>query len=304
MQGFKYSCTLIAVLVCSAAVHAQSAADVEVKVIPLSDNIHVVMGMGGNIGVTTGKDGTFIIDDDMPPLAEKIEAAIATISDDPVKMIFNTHWHFDHTGGNKHFGEKGAQIIAHDNVRERMSTKQSSALFNNETPASSNVALPVVTFDNTLTLHLNRNTIKAIHLPPAHTDGDSILIFEEANIAHLGDLFFNGMYPVVDISAGGSVQGMIDAIDAMLPMLNADMQLIPGHGPVSDIEGLKEFRLMLATVHSRVNTLVEEGKTVEEVLKLRPSYNYDQKWAWDFMPPDRFVKIVYDSAAASAAAGN
>ena len=206
--------------------------------------------------------------------------------------------------GNKHFGEKGAQIIAHDNVRERMSTKQSSALFNNETPASSNVALPVVTFDNTLTLHLNRNTIKAIHLPPAHTDGDSILIFEEANIAHLGDLFFNGMYPVVDISAGGSVQGMIDAIDAMLPMLNADMQLIPGHGPVSDIEGLKEFRLMLATVHSRVNTLVEEGKTVEEVLKLRPSYNYDQKWAWDFMPPDRFVKIVYDSAAASAAAGN
>ncbi|MDP7042325.1 MAG: MBL fold metallo-hydrolase, partial [Gammaproteobacteria bacterium] len=237
-------------------------------------------------------------------LAEKIEAAIATISNDPVKMVFNTHWHFDHTGGNKHFGEKGAQIIAHDNVRMRMSTKQSSALFNNETPASPDAALPVVTFDNTLTLHLNGHTIKAMHLPPAHTDGDAILIFVEANIAHLGDLFFNGMYPVVDISAGGSVQGMIAAIDAMLPMLNADMELIPGHGPVSDIEGLKEFRLMLATVHSRVKALVEEGKTVEEVLKLRPSYNFDEKWAWDFMPPERWVKIVYDSVSAEAAAEN
>lgn len=303
MQRFVNTCRLAALLVCGVAAQAQSPADIKVKVIPLTDNIHVLMGMGGNIGMITGEDGTFIIDDDMPPLAEKIETAIATVSTDPVKIVFNTHWHFDHTGGNQHFGEKGAQIIAHDNVRARMATEQSSALFNSVTPASPDTALPVVTFDNTLTLHLNGYTIRAIHLPSAHTDGDSILIFEEANIAHLGDLFFNGLYPVVDISAGGSVQGMIDAIDAMLPMLNEDMQLIPGHGPLSDMEGLKAFRQMLATVHARVKALAEEGKTLEEVVQLKPSYNFDDDWAWDFMPPERWIRIVYDSVKATADGG-
>ena len=272
-----------------------TATEIEVKIIPLSHNIHMLMGMGGNIAVTTGADGTFIIDDDMPPLATKIEAAIRSISDVPVRMVFNTHWHFDHTGGNEYFGKQGAVIIAHDNVRQRMSAKQFSALVDNETPPSPNASLPVVTFSDTLTLHLNGHTIEAIHLPPAHTDGDAIILFADANIAHLGDLFFNRMYPVVDISAGGSVQGMIDAIDLMVPMLNEATQVIPGHGEVSNVTGLLEFQLMLQTVLGRVQRMIEEGKTADEVVELGPSAEFDAHWAWEFMPPERWNRLVYDS---------
>jgi glyoxylase-like metal-dependent hydrolase (beta-lactamase superfamily II) len=300
MQHIVWAGMLAALAAMVTATHA--ADEPAIKTIKLSDDIHVLMGAGGNIAVSTGIDGTFIIDDDMPPLAEKIQAAIQQIRNEPVRMLFNTHWHFDHTGGNEHFGRQGTLIIAHDNVRERMSTTQFSKLFNSETPPSPAAALPVVTFDNTLTLHLNGHTIKAIHIAPAHTDGDAILLFADVNIAHLGDLFFNGLYPVVDISAGGSVQGMIDGIDTILPLLDAETTVIPGHGPVSNIEGLKAFRNMLVLVHSRVKALVEDGKTVDEVLALSPSYNFDEQWAWSFMPPERWVRLVYDSVVATRAA--
>jgi glyoxylase-like metal-dependent hydrolase (beta-lactamase superfamily II) len=244
----------------------------------------------------------FIIDDDMPPLAEKIEAALRTIRDEPVRMVFNTHWHFDHTGGNKRFGEQGALIVAHDNVRERMSTKQFSALFNNETPPSPSPALPVVTFDSSITFHLNGGTIRALHVPLGHTDGDSVLFFEEANIVHMGDLFFNEMYPVIDISAGGSAWGMIEAIDKVLPMLNEATVIIPGHGAVAGIEELKAFQRMLKTVALRIELLIGDGKTVEEVIALSPSINYDATWAWSFMPPERFNRLVYNSLIANPGA--
>jgi glyoxylase-like metal-dependent hydrolase (beta-lactamase superfamily II) len=277
---------------------AQETPDKDVKIIKLTDNIHVLMGIGGNIAVSSGADGVFIVDDDMPPIAAKIEAAVRSIQDEPVRMVFNTHWHFDHTGGNKHFGEQGALIVAHDNVRERMSTKQLSALFNTETKPSADVALPVVTFDQTITFHLNGGTIRAMHVPAGHTDGDSVLFFEEANIVHMGDLFFNRMYPVIDINAGGSARGMIAAIDTVLPMLNADTVLIPGHGPVGDVDDLKAFRNMLAVVTNRIQLLVDDGKTLEEVIALSPTINFDDPWAWEFMPPERFVKLVYNSVVA------
>jgi cyclase len=293
MQKLASVCLLPMLIICAGMVNAADKPAIET--IKLTDDIHVLMGAGGNIAVSTGADGTFIIDDDMPPLAAKVEAAIRQIRNEPVRMLFNTHWHFDHTGGNEHFGKQGTLIIAHDNVRERMSTKQFSKLLNSETPPSPALALPVVTFDNTLTLHLNGQTITAIHIPPAHTDGDAILLFEEANIAHLGDLFFNSMYPVVDISAGGSVQGMIDGIDTILPLLNAETIIIPGHGAVSDIEGLQAFREMLVLVHSRIKVLVDDGKTADEVVALHPSFNFDEQWAWSFMPAERWVRLVYDS---------
>jgi cyclase len=277
---------------------AQEIPDNDVKIIKLTDNIHVLMGIGGNIAVSSGADGVFIVDDDMPPIAAKIEAAVRSIQDEPVRMVFNTHWHFDHTGGNKHFGEQGALIVAHDNVRERMSTKQLSALFNTETKPSADVALPVVTFDQSITFHLNGGTIRAMHVPAGHTDGDSVLFFEEANIVHMGDLFFNRMYPVIDINAGGSARGMIAAIDTVLPMLNADTVLIPGHGPVGDVDDLKAFRKMLAVVTNRIQLLVDDGKTLEEVIALSPTINFDDPWAWEFMPPERFVKLVYNSVVA------
>ena len=297
MQRLAPACLLATLLIHAGAAFA--ADEPAIKTIRLTDDIHVLMGVGGNIGVSTGADGTFIIDDDMPPLATKVEAAIRQIRNEPVKMLFNTHWHFDHTGGNEHFGKQGTLIIAHDNVRERMSTTQFSRLFNTETPPSPAAALPVVTFDNTLTLHLNGHTIKAVHIDPAHTDGDAILLFEEANIAHLGDLFSNSMYPVIDISAGGSMQAMIDGINTILPMLNADTTVIPGHGAVSDIEGLKAFRDMLVLVESRIKILVAEGKTADEVVALQPSFNFDAEWAWSFMPAERWVRLAYDSIVES-----
>jgi cyclase len=240
----------------------------------------------------------------MAPMAEKIKAAIATISEEPVRIIFNTHWHFDHAGGNRFFGEQGAQIVAHDNVRERMSTAQYSSYFNSESPPSPDIALPVITFDSTATFHLNGQTIRAIHTPPAHTDGDSILIFEEANVAHLGDVFFNGMYPFIDISGGGSVRGIIAAVDRILPLLNADTRIIPGHGPLATLDELKSYRSMLMLVSARMQALIDEGKTKEQVMILRPTTNFDEEWAWSFLPADRWTGLIYDSLIESAAEGS
>jgi cyclase len=282
-------------------VTAQESPDKAVEVIKLTDTIHVLMGVGGNIGVSSGEDGVFIIDDDMPPLAEKTDAALRTVADEPVRMVFNTHWHFDHVGGNQHFGEQGALIVAHDNVRERMSTKQFSKFTNSEVPPSADVALPVITFNQSITFHLNGGTIRAEHVPLGHTDGDAVLFFEEANIVHMGDLFFNKMYPVIDISAGGSAIGMIQAIDTILPMLNDDTVIIPGHGAIAGVEELTSFRTMLKTVTYRVQLLVDEGKTADEVVALNPSINFDDQWAWQFMPAERFVRLVYDSVQVNPA---
>ena len=277
--------TLLALVLTVAVAPAQTptAEEAEVKIIPLADGLHMLMGKGGNIAVSSGTDGVFIVDDDLAPMAEKIKAAIATISTEPVKMVFNTHWHFDHAGGNQFFGEQGAQIVAHDNVRERMSTAQFSSYFKSERPPSPDIALPVITFDSTATFHLNGQTIRAIHTPPAHTDGDSILIFEEANVAHLGDVFFNGMYPFIDISGGGSVRGIIAAVDSILPLLNADTRIIPGHGPLATLDDLKNYRSMLMLVSARMQALIDEGKTKEQVMILRPTTNFDEAWAWSFL---------------------
>jgi cyclase len=279
--------------------NAQETPEKVVETIKLTENIHVLMGLGGNIAVSSGADGVFIVDDDMPPVAPKIEAAVRRIQDEPVRMVFNTHWHFDHAGGNKHFGEQGALIVAHDNVRQRMSTKQFSAFINSEVKPSPDIALPVITFDHGITFHLNGGTIRALHVPLGHTDGDAILFFEEANIVHMGDLFFNRMYPVIDITAGGSAWGMIEAISTVLPMLNEDTVIIPGHGPVGDINDLKAFREMLAIVTNRIQLLVDEGKTADEVAALNPTITFDDPWAWDFMPPERFSRLVYDSVIAN-----
>jgi glyoxylase-like metal-dependent hydrolase (beta-lactamase superfamily II) len=284
---------------------AQFAVPDKAKVQKVADGLHVVMGVGGNIAVSSGADGVFMVDDDMPPVAGKIAAAIATITDQPVDMVFNTHWHFDHTGGNQFFGEQGALIIAHDNVRARMAVDQQSLLSGSVTKASPDIALPVVTFDNEISFHMNGQTIVAKHVKrPAHTDGDAIIYFTEANVIHMGDNFFNGLYPVVDISAGGTADGMIAAMDAVIAEARADTVIIPGHGPVSDIEGLKAFRAMLDTVNKRIRLRVEEGKTADEVVALQPTVDYDADWAWDFMPAERWTRLMYDSVVQTIAIEN
>jgi cyclase len=283
----------------SAVAQMASPDKVDVRVVPLETNLNVLMGIGGNIAVSSGSDGVFIIDDDVKPMSEKISAAIATLSDKPVRIVFNTHWHFDHAGGNEFFGNTGATIVAHDNVRARMSTEQNSAFFKSLTPPAPAIALPVITFDNTATFHLNGHTIKAMHVPPAHTDGDSILFFEEVNVVHLGDVFFNRMYPFIDMDSGGSITGIIAAIDLIIPMLNEQTRIIPGHGPIGNLQDLKAYRATLATISARMRKLLEEGKTRDEVIALKPTAEFDQVWSWSFMPPERWTGLVYDSLAAS-----
>jgi cyclase len=294
--------TLITLLLTACGASAQMATpdETEVKIIPLADGLHMLMGIGGNIAVSSGADGVFIVDDDVAPMSGKLKAAIATLSPQPVKMVFNTHWHFDHAGGNQFFGAQGALIVAHDNVRERMSTAQFSSFFNSETKPSPESALPVITFDSTATFHLNGQTIRAIHTPPAHTDGDSILLFEEANVVHLGDVFFNGMYPFIDIDGGGSALGIIAAVDQILPLLNDTTKIIPGHGPLATVEDLKAYRSMLMLVTARMQILIDEGKTREQDLTLRPTVNFDEDWVWSFLPADRWTGLIYDSLVQAA----
>lgn len=273
----------------------QNFDNVEIKTIPLSDNVYMLAGAGGNIGVSVGDDGVFIVDDQFAPLSEKIMAALADLSDKPVSYVLNTHWHGDHTGGNENFGESGAVIVAHENVRKRMSTKQFMKAFGREVPASPDSALPVVTFDSNANFYFNDTNIQVIHQPAAHTDGDSIVLFTEANVLHMGDTFFNGFFPFIDHSSGGSIQGITDTANAALEMSDNETVIIPGHGPVSNKEQLTAYRDMLLSVIEIMSPLVASGATREEVVNGKPLAEIGKTWGNGFMKTDVFTGIVFDT---------
>ncbi len=269
--------------------------NVEVKAQPVADGLWMLTGAGGNIGVCAGEDGVFLIDDQYAPLTEKIVAAIKTVSDQPVRFVFNTHWHGDHTGGNENLGKKGTLIIAHDNVRERMSHEQFLAAFNSKVPPSPQGALPVVTFNDTVTFHLNGFEIHAFHVAPAHTDGDSMVHFVNANVLHMGDTYFNGMYPFIDVSTGGSIEGVIAAVDVALAMIDDKTPVIPGHGPLSNRAELMAYRSMLAGVNKAVAKAIAEGKDRDATVAAKPTAPWDEKWGGGFIQPELMAGIVYDS---------
>ena len=200
-----------------------------------------MVGAGGNLGLSVGEDGAFLIDDQFAPLSGKIMAAIAEVTDADVEFLLNTHWHGDHTGGNEAFGNAGAIIVAHDNTRVRMTTEQLREIFNQTYPPSPAAALPIVTFDDEMTFHWNGETIRAFHVAPAHTDGDVILHFEDADIFHMGDTFFNGLYPFIDVDSNGDINGIIAAGYRVLSMSNPNSQIIPGHGSMATPEDLREW---------------------------------------------------------------
>jgi len=269
---------------------------VQIKTEKVAEGIWVLAGAGGNIGVSAGADGVFLIDDEWAPMTPKVKAAIAALSDRPLRFILNTHWHPDHTGGNKDLGEAGALIVAHDNVRLRLSTDQFIEALGMKFPPSPARALPVVTFNDAVTLHLNGDDVEAFHVPPAHTDGDAIVHFRRAGVIHMGDIFFNGMYPFVDLTSGGSFEGFIAAADRALA-LGEGTRIIPGHGPVGTRADLRAYRDMLVTVRDRVKRLVQAGKTPAEVVAAHPLADLDAKWGQGFMKPDQFVEIVAKSLA-------
>lgn len=242
--------------------HAQDQdfSKIVVEAQQLADGVYMLTGSGGNIGASVGEDGVIIIDDQFAPLTQKIQEALAKLSPKPVRFVVNTHWHPDHTGGNENFGKVGSVIVAHDNVRRRMSVKSFNQFFNRETLASPKDALPIVTFEKDVTLHYNGEELHVFHIDNAHTDGDGLIMFRKANVLHMGDTFFNGMYPFIDASSGGSIDGMIAAADLVLGMVNEDTRIIPGHGPLASSKDLKAFRGMLATLRDRIANLIREGK--------------------------------------------
>lgn len=280
----------------------QDFSKVEIVTADLGSGLAMLTGAGGNIGVSTGADGVFLVDDQFAPLSDKIRAAVRSISGEPIRFVLNTHWHWDHSGGNESFGRGGALILAHHAVRARLSSDQHMAAANRTVPASPRAALPVVTFEHGVTLHLNGQTIELSHVDPAHTDGDSIVHFREADVLHLGDTFFSGFYPFFDLSSGGRVGGMIAAADRALAIAGPDTRIIPGHGPLSTRADLARSRAMLVSVRDRVRKLMGEGRSREAVLAARPSRAFDADFGGGFMSPDQFVGLVHDSLAADQAA--
>ncbi|MEM7249445.1 MAG: MBL fold metallo-hydrolase [Acidobacteriota bacterium] len=293
MRAFRSVLFLLATCLLATSVLAQrSMDDVQIDVQHVKGSIHVLYGAGGNIGACIGDDGVFLIDDQFAPLTDKILAALGTLTQKDVRFVINTHWHRDHTGGNENLGKRGAIIVAHENVRKRLSSDQFVRAFGAEVPAKPDVAKPVITFGDRVTFHWNDETIHVFHVPNAHTDGDSVIHFVDSDVIHAGDVVFNGMYPFIDDSSGGVIGSTIAAVDRILGLCGPETLIIPGHGRVTTPAGLREYRSMLADVERKINRLMRRRRTVEEIVAAKPTADHDAKWGGGFLKPDQWVEIV------------
>lgn len=281
----------LSLLLASSAGFAQSSFDVvEIKSTKVAGSVYMLTGAGGNIGVSAGEDGLVVIDDQYAPLAPKIEAALKSIEDKPVRFIINTHYHGDHTGGNEYFGGKTTTIVAHENVRKRLAAG-STAPGNERTPAPAD-ALPIVTFNDTLTIHLNGEDVKAVHMPHGHTDGDAVIWFTKSNVVHMGDDFFNERFPFVDTANGGSVKGMIANVEKVLSTVPDDAKIIPGHGALSDKAGLRKYADALKGTLAVVEKGVKAGKTAEQLKSEKALAQWDS-WGQGFIKTDMWIDTLY-----------
>lgn len=265
----------------------QNMDDVTITTEKVADGIYMLQGRGGNIGLSVGDDGVFMIDDQYAPLTDRIIATIRKISDKPIRFLINTHHHADHTGGNENLGKLGINIAAHDNVYKRLSDKLA------DKPNANRSGLPVLSFNDEMTFHLNGLHIRAVHFEHAHTDGDSVIYFEDLNILHMGDTFFNGDYPYVDTGAGGSVYGLLDVVAHTLKTIDDQTKIIPGHGPLANKADLQVYYDMLTDVVSTLEGLAKKGVSAEEVATLKPLAKYDDTYGKGFMKPARFLSIFY-----------
>ena len=288
--------TLISALLLLAG-SAPAAEEVEIETVPVAPGVHMLIGQGGNIGVSTGGDGVLLIDDQFAPLEAGIRAAVAKLSPEPIRFVLNTHWHGDHTGGNAWLGRSGTTIVAHDAVRARMSTEQEMRAFGRTVPPSPPEALPVVTFGRDLTLHWNGETIRVIHVPAAHTDGDAIVHFVGANAIHAGDTYFRNGFPYIDLGSGGGIDGVIAAAETILSLADDRTRIIPGHGALSNRAELDAYRRMLVDVRGRVATAIEQGLDADEVVKQGLIDDLAGRHGGGVMKKDDFLRIVHASLA-------
>ncbi|MYE89346.1 MBL fold metallo-hydrolase [Candidatus Poribacteria bacterium] len=257
-------------------------ARIKVKTTHVAGNIYMLKGAGGNIGVSVGPDGILLVDDQFAPLAEKIRNALKELGEGPLKFLINTHFHGDHTGGNSIFG-KEAHIIAHANVRKRLQIE-----------SSPQEALPVVTFDDSLSIHFNGEEIRVIHFPNSHTDGDSVIFFTGSNVVHMGDLFFSGRFPYVDLNSGGDVEGLIKHIEKLLAELPFDVKLIPGHGPLADIDDLKTYHQTLVATTDMIRDQIEAGKILDQIKEAGLPKKW-RSWGAGFISTGQWIEIVHRS---------
>jgi glyoxylase-like metal-dependent hydrolase (beta-lactamase superfamily II) len=298
MRALRTGLVLLVAAILAAAASPARAQDrdftsVEIAAKPIRGGVYMLTGAGGNMAVSAGGDGVFLVDDQFAPLTEKITAAIREIQDEPVRFVVNTHWHGDHTGGNENLGEAGAVIVAHGNVRQRMSVEQFQKMRDRTIPASPEGALPVITFTDALTFHLNGESVHVFHAPPAHTDGDSVVHFQGADVLHAGDIFFNGTYPFIDIDSGGSIEGIIEAQERILSLCGDDSVIIPGHGPIANAADLRKTRQMLTTVRDRVRNAIASGMKLEELIASNPLADLNGEWGGGFIEPTQMLTIVY-----------
>ena len=284
-----------ALLALTSPLHAQNFDTVQVRVTPVAGAVHMLQGAGGNIGLVVGDDAVFVVDDQYAPLTPKVLAAIKSVTPQPVRFVLNTHWHFDHTGGNENMGKAGALIFAHENVRRRMSKDQFIEALNRTEPASPRGALPVVTFTDTVSFHLNGDSIVVFHVAPAHTDGDAVVLFTRANVVHTGDLFVSAGFPFVDRSSGGSIHGIIAAAERILAATNAGTRIIPGHGPLADRARVQAYHDMLVVVRDRMRKEIAAKHTIEQVLASAITAEYDASWTTN---RERFLRILHQELSA------
>lgn len=271
-----------------------------IQTVRITDSIYMLVGSGGNIGLSVGSDGALLIDDQFATTTESILAAVSELSEGGVRLVVNTHWHGDHTGGNENLSRAGAIIVAHDNVRERMSREVYLPLFDSRIEPAPASARPHITYSSDTTFHWNGETVHVFHVPSAHTDGDSIVHFRDANVIHMGDTLWTSGYPRIDSDAGGgSVRGVIDAVESAMSLANDETRFIPGHGdlPARGTAFLEEYVAMLRAIQARVGDLIEEGLSEEAVVAAEPTREFDARWGGGYMSPEQFARVVYRSLA-------
>jgi len=291
----KLRLAILALLLAAIAAVAQMRPgdDGELTVTALRGGVYVMaMGGAGNVGASVGPDGAFIIDDQFAPMAPKLKAAVAKLTDKPLRYVLNSHWHGDHTGGNAALGADGHVIVAHDNVRTRMAKPFFSQFSQKTTPASPPEALPVITFSENLTLHFNGDTVRVVHVPHAHTDGDAVFLFEKANILHAGDVFVRYGFPFIDVASGGGIAGMIAGLDRILGLVNDDTLVIPGHGEVAKRADVQEFRDMLVTARARVVERMQAGQSAGDIVAAKPLADLEARWGQGFLKAEQFVRAI------------
>ncbi len=296
----KLAVGAILVLCAVAAAQQRDFSKVQIKVTKVAGTVYMLEGAGGNIGVSVGDDGILIVDDQYAPLADKIRAALKGITDKPVRFVINTHYHEDHTGGNLNFSQ-GSTIIAHDNVRKRLEaggTGGNGGSLSFPFPPAPKEALPIITFDHDVTVHLNGEDIRALHVASGHTDGDSIIFFTKSNVIHMGDDFVTYGFPFIDVLSGGSVKGMIAAVEKVLATAPPDAKIIPGHGHISTVADLKPFLAMLEETSAKVQDGIKRGKTLQQLQQEKVLAGYE-KWSGEFISTDKYIETLYNDLTGS-----